>query len=180
MCCKQTGPVVLSTVAAEQSVSYGIPALLVTEADEERRELTSRTLTLRPGVHLWSNSHQSDKSLWSSTIILWVYFLKNNNNKRGVSSWCTCFLKTQTAVSFYSTEFKGKGFWSFYSKEIIMGMRNDCKPTESSILSSLCLNCSCTDSTDYFTKVGMNFTLYFNELLTLTDKKLSNSEFIII
>lgn len=61
-----------------------------------------------------------------------------------------------------------------------MGMRNDCKPTESSILSSLCLNCSCTDSTDYFTKVGMNFTLYFNELLTLTDKKLSNSEFIII
>lgn len=52
MCCKQTGPVVLSTVAAEQSVSYGIPALLVTEADEERRELTNRTLTLRPGDHL--------------------------------------------------------------------------------------------------------------------------------
>lgn len=161
MCCKQTGPVVLSTVAAEQSVSYGIPALLVTEADEERRELTNRTLTLRPGDHLWSNSHQSDKSLWSSTIILWVYFLKNNN-KRGVSSWCTCFLKTTNSSFFLFNWIQGKGFWSLYSKEMIMGMRNDCKPTESSILSSLCLNCSCTDSTDYFTKVGMNFILYFN------------------
>lgn len=59
-----------STVEAEQSVSYRPTALMVTAADEGRRELMSRTLKLRPGVHLESNSGQSDKSLWSNTIIL--------------------------------------------------------------------------------------------------------------
>lgn len=38
---------ILSTVEAEQSVSYRPTALMVTAADEGRRELTSRTLKLR-------------------------------------------------------------------------------------------------------------------------------------
>ena len=95
--CAANKQVFLSIVAAEQSVSNGTTALMVTEADEGRRELTSRTLKRRPGVHLWSTSGQSDKSLWSSTIIL---------NKKGSFELVWCFLKTQTTASFYSTEFK--------------------------------------------------------------------------
>lgn len=49
--------VILPPVAAEQSVRYRSPT------DEGSRELPSRTLRLRPGVHLWSTSRQSDRSL---------------------------------------------------------------------------------------------------------------------
>lgn len=54
---------ILLIVEAEQSVSYRPTALTVTAADGGRRELTSRTLKLRPGVRLQSTSGQSDKSL---------------------------------------------------------------------------------------------------------------------
>ena len=68
--CAANKQAILSIVEAEQSVSYRPTARMVTAADEGRRELTSRALRLRPGVHLESTSGQSDKSLWSNTIIL--------------------------------------------------------------------------------------------------------------
>ena len=68
--CAANKRAILSIVEAEQSVSYRPTALTVTAADGGRRELTSRTLKLKPGVHLQSTSGQSDKSLWSNTIIL--------------------------------------------------------------------------------------------------------------
>lgn len=61
--CAANKQVIVSIVAAEQSVSDGTTALMVTEADEGRRELMSRILKRRPGVHLWSTSGQSGKSL---------------------------------------------------------------------------------------------------------------------
>lgn len=104
-------------------------------------------------------------SVWQVTLIQHDYpvgvFFKEQQQKRGFEL-VYMFFKDTNSSFFLFNWIQGKGFWSLYSKEMIMGMRNDCKPTESSILSSLCLNCSCTDSTDYFTKVGMNFTLYLN------------------
>lgn len=53
-----------------KSELYRSNALMVTEADKGRRKITTKTLKLRLGIHLWSKSYQSNKSVWSSMIIL--------------------------------------------------------------------------------------------------------------
>lgn len=60
------------------NVSYRTTALIVTEADEGRWQLKTRTLKLRPGVHLWSSFVHSDKSVWSTMISLLQKSLKRD------------------------------------------------------------------------------------------------------
>ena len=61
-----------------------------------------------PTVHFWS--------VWQVTLIQYDY----PEQKKGVSSWCVCFLKTQTTASFYSTKLKAKKLWPLSSKELMI------------------------------------------------------------
>lgn len=106
------GQVVLSIVADEQSVGYGTTGTMVTEADEAGRQL-SRMLGLSPGVRLWSNSGQSDESLWSSTIILCACFLKN---KKGTFELVCMFFKDTNNSLFLFSYIWGKWILIFIIK----------------------------------------------------------------
>lgn len=128
MCCKQTSHSVYSGSWTKCELQTHCP-----NSDRSRRgkkgaheQGTQTQARSPPRVHF--------RSVWQVTLIQHDY----PERKKGVSSWCVCFLKTQTTASFYSTEFKGKKLWSLSSKELminycVLEMRNARKARDSSV-----------------------------------------------